>query len=374
MARDAKYRGTFGLSPQPIAGVTLYQDRRVTEPSLEEMIEELGKSDVREARKEELLAKLEQRVKKIRGTEKEEKPLTPNPKRYLVDPDSGVITVDEEEGELTYKDALLISASKKSKGGQFDEAIQLINAAKTLAEGNQPKTEDKKKEFYVDQETGIIVHDPENGEYTLSEARAVSQSMQRAKAGSEESKQSLPNYYVDQDGNLHKLDPGQPAVVKQGQPQLPKTYVVQPDGGVQEQQPGQPIIVKIEPSSNSSNLPALGLDKDGNPLFRNFDELIGWKRFESEEKRADERHKGLMEMVTLAKENIPVGMQALSRAASEQQGGPEAETSQEQQQPYQCGNCKTRFTLPKGLWEFVACPHCGTQYSREDVFGSQKGT
>ncbi|GAI62643.1 unnamed protein product, partial [marine sediment metagenome] len=181
MARDAKYRGTFGLSPQPIAGVTLYQDRRVTEPSIEEMMEELGKSDIREARKEELLAKLEQRVKKIRGTEKEQKPLTPNPKRYLVDPETGIISVDEEEGELTYKDALLISASKKSKGGQYDEAIQLINAAKTLAEGSQPRTEERKKEFYVDQETGIIVHDPENGEYTLSEARAVSQSMHKAK-------------------------------------------------------------------------------------------------------------------------------------------------------------------------------------------------
>ncbi|GAI12489.1 unnamed protein product, partial [marine sediment metagenome] len=270
----------------------------------------------------------------------------PNPKRYLVDPETGIISVDEEEGELTYKDALLISASKKSKGGQYDEAIQLINAAKTLAEGSQPKTEEKKKEFYIDQDSGIIVHDPENGEYTLSEARAISQSMQKAKTGAEQLNQPLPNYFVDAEGNLHKLEPGQPAVVKQGQPQLPKTYVVQPDGKVQEQQPGQPIIVKIEPSSNSSNLPALGLNKDGNPLFRNFDELVNWKRFESEEKRSDERHHGMMDMIQLAKENLPAGIQAFQRAVSEQpRGSSESGAgSQSQQQAYQCSNCKTKFT------------------------------
>lgn len=370
--RESNFGSTISYSKTPVKGITIAEAARPPEPTIDEMLDELEKSELRDARKEELLAKVRRRVADLTGSEKRET-TERNPKRYLVDPDSGAISVDEEEGELTYKDALLISASKKSKGGQYDEAIQLINAAKALAEGSQTKTEDKKKEFYVDQETGIIVHDSENGEYTLSEARAVSQSMQKAKTGVDQPNQPPPNYFVDAEGNLHKLEPGQPAVVKQGLPQPPKTYVVQPDGGVKEQPPGQPIIVKIEPSSNSSNLPALGLDKDGNPLFRNFDELIGWKRYESEEKRSDERHKGLMDLVQLAKENIPVGMQALQRAAAEQQGGgSEAESGQQQQ--YQCANCKTRFTLPKGPWELVACPSCGTQYSHEDVFGSQEGT
>ncbi len=194
MVRDAKYRGTFGLSPQPVAGVTLYQDRRVAEPSIEEMLDELEKNEIRGARKELLLGKIRERIDT--ATKQVTTTTPPNPKRYIVDPETGRIGVDEEEGEYTYKDAVLVSVSIKGKGGQYDDAINLINLVKTLAQEDQAKTTEKPKEYYVESETGIIVHDPDNGEYTLSEARTISQSLQK---GTRTGDKLPPGSYVDED-------------------------------------------------------------------------------------------------------------------------------------------------------------------------------
>ena len=98
----------YNITTKPVAGFSLYRDVEKKELSIDEMLLELEKSEIRDARREELLAKLRERVA---GTKKEEKPV--NPKRYLVDPETGRVDVDEEEGELTYKDALLVSAETK---------------------------------------------------------------------------------------------------------------------------------------------------------------------------------------------------------------------------------------------------------------------
>jgi len=49
MGRESKFRGTFGLSPQPVAGVSLYGDKKA-EPTLEEVIEKTEKDEVLSAR------------------------------------------------------------------------------------------------------------------------------------------------------------------------------------------------------------------------------------------------------------------------------------------------------------------------------------
>lgn len=287
MGRDPKYRGTFGLSPQPVAGVTLYTGRESGELSLEEMLEEYGKSEIRDARKEELLARIRERVTKL-GNKKEGKPTSQNPKRYLVDPETGRIDVDEENGEYTYKDALLTSSSIKGKSGQYDDAVALINAAKTLAEGtSKAAPEEKKKEFFVDDE-GIIHHDPENGELTLSEARAVSQS-KRPQA-------SPPsNTFIDSTGKVHHIEPGQPIVIeKVGQPGV--NYFVTPTGELQEIKPGQPIVVKVETKSESL-FPVQTTGPDGQRVVMDIDKAITWKKFEGEERRAEEELKNKQEMM-----------------------------------------------------------------------------
>jgi len=192
--RKPNYKGNIGYTHTPIAGVTLYQERNA-EPSLEELIQGLDKSDIQEKRKEELLAKLDDRIEKIRG-KKQMASVGRNLKRYLVDPETGKIDIDEEEGDYTYKDALLISASVKGKGGHFEEAINLIKTVTALGEGKKPQADEKPKEFYVDPQTAVIIHDPDNGEYTLSEARAISQSMR----GSEDKQKTIQ--YLNDKGEL----------------------------------------------------------------------------------------------------------------------------------------------------------------------------
>lgn len=306
--RDPKFLGTIGYSMEPVAGVTLYQDRRVTEPSLEEMIEELGKSDIREKRKEELLAKLDERISRIRGTKEEraaEKVL--NPKRYLVDPGTGKIDVVDEEGEYTYKDALLVSSSIRAKGGHYEDAVGLINAAKALTEGTKTSVEDKKKEFYVDDD-GIIHHDPENGELTLSEARAVSQS-KRTPA-------SPPsNTFVDSEGKVHQIAPGQPIIIeKAGQPGT--SYMLNQRGELEEIKPGMPIVVRVESKSERPSTPIQLKDKDGNPMVLDIESLISFKKYESEDRRAEESHKNTMEMAGAFKDFLGKIANAAQRMAS----------------------------------------------------------
>ena len=136
MARQPKFGETIFYSKEPIAGITLYQGSR-PEQSIEEMFTELERADLRETRKLELLNRLKTRALKA---EKErldaQKALaTPDegkissPKRYLVDPETGKIDVVDEDGEYTYKDALLVSASIKGRTGHYDDALKLISAA-----------------------------------------------------------------------------------------------------------------------------------------------------------------------------------------------------------------------------------------------------
>lgn len=131
------------------------------------------------------------------------------PKRYLVEPNTGVITVvGEGEGELSYKDAIITSASIKGGQGDFAGAIKLLEAIKTVGakDGDANALSVPKKEYYVD-ERGVIELDPEGGEYTLAAARAKSQSIQgalKAEAGAAGQPQPKKEWCVDEQGVLSK--------------------------------------------------------------------------------------------------------------------------------------------------------------------------
>lgn len=379
MPKEPRFLGTITYSRQPIAGVTLYSDRK-TEPTIEEMLDELERSDIREARKEVLLKKLRERggIAPRQG----ETPAQPNPKRYLVDPETGRVSVDEEEGEYTYKDALLVSASIKGKSGQYDDAITLINAAKTLAQDNQPKVTEKPKEYYVEPDTGIIVHDPENGEYTLSEARAVSQSLQKVTTGGDKPPPAPPGFFVDEEGNLQQLKPGEPVIIKRVVQQAGRTYFVDAKGDLQEQEAGKPLVIRVEvpgggtgpmvpfPVFGSDGKPAY--DKEGKPIFANLEPMMKWMGFQSDQKREDERHQMLMGLGKTVRENVGDGIAAI-KAAVEETKGTGAKTPASQPQAYECATCHTQFSIPDGIpFETVKCPNpvCGRVYTREEVMGA----
>ena len=326
MGRKPDYKGNISYTNQPIAGVTLYQERKSAEPTLEELIEGLDRSDIQEKRKEELLAKLDERIDKIRGKKGEMTPAGRNLKRYLVDPETGKIDIDEEEGDYTYKDALLLSASVKGKGGHFEEAINLIKTVMDLGEGKK-QTDEKPKEFYVDPQTAVIIHDPENGEYTLSEARAISQSMR----GSEDKQKVIQ--YLNDEGKLVEAPAGQPIIItKKEQAQPSKTFFLNEAGELTEQEAGKPIVIKIQQGASGSGMPAMlpfpvmgsdgqpVLDKDGKPVYANLEPMMKYMAFQSEQRRADESHKTKLEIATGFKDLLGKAGTALSHMAEEEEG------------------------------------------------------
>jgi len=326
MARKPDYKGNIGYTHQPIAGVTLYQDRKNDDPSFQEMLENLNKSDINEKLKEELLARLEDRIVKLRGKKGETAHAGRNLKRYLVDPETGKIDIDEDEGDYTYKDALLLSASVKGKGGHFEEAINLIKTVTELGGGKKPQTDERPKEFYVDPETAVIIHDPENGECTLSEARAISQSMR----GSEDKQKVIQ--YLNDEGKLVEAPAGQPIIItKKEQAQPSKTFFLNEAGELTEQEAGKPIVIKIQQGASGSGMPAMlpfpvmgsdgqpVLDKDGKPVYANLEPMMKYMAFQSEQRRADESHKTKLEIATGFKDLLGKAGTALSHMAEEEE-------------------------------------------------------
>jgi len=194
--------------------------------------------------------------------------------------------------------------------------------------------------------------------------------------------------YIDQEGNWQPLLPGQRVVIikKEAPPTSGKTVIVKqtPEGIVtEEHEAGRPIIIQTAPppAGGSSMLPmtpfpVIGsdgkpmVDQDGHPVYANIEPMIRWLGFQAEQRRADERHQGLMGLVQTVRENVPDGVQALVRAFEEAKtkGGTGTPKQEASPQVYECGACKTRFTLPATEdWVQAKCPKCSHIWSREEV-------
>ncbi len=124
-------------------------------------------------------------------------------------------------------------------------------------------------------------------------------------------------------------------------------------------------ILGVPESSSNPGMPVQVTGPAGQPVVMDLGQVIDWRRFQNEEKRADERHQTLMGLAQTVRENIPDGITALKEAAAAAKQSPGATTPTEQ--IYQCGNCKTQFKIPAKEFERVACPTCKVEYTREQV-------
>lgn len=222
---------------------------------------------------------------------------------------------------------------------------------------------------------------------TQGEEGAVVQEVEEGKPMVLEQPRSAPpaTYFVDNQGNVKQVQPGEPIVIKQ-QPAnaTPKTLIVrQTDKGIvtEEVEAGKPII--LGSSSPSTGMPpALPFpvfgsdgkpvyDSDGKPVYANLEPTLKWLSFQGEQRRLDERHQMLGGVVKTVQENFGDGIQALKRAIAEATG---TKTSTESSSPqvFKCGDCGTQFSPPAG-WEGqpLRCPNpaCGREYSKEELLG-----
>ena len=192
-----------------------------------------------------------------------------------------------------------------------------------------------------------------------------------------------PTYVVNQaDGSVKPLNPGEPIVLKQPAPIPQKAYVVrqtEQGAALEEHDLGKPIIINASPPSSNTPpmlpFPVMGSDgkpvtgQDGQPVYANLEPMLKWLGFQSEQKRADERHQTMMGLAQTIKENLPVGIEAFSRAVAEVKEGKGEESTAQQ---YECGECHTKFTLPRqpGEEEKVICPSCKHEWTGKEVMGA----
>jgi len=149
-------------------------------------------------------------------------------------------------------------------------------------------------------------------------------------------------------------------------------------GSLKESGPLIRSILGVPESHNNPSSTGMAVKltgPDGQPMTMDLGQVIEWKRFQSEERRADDRLAMMGDLVKTARENVPDGIRAILATVEEVKKGTEAEAktspaSQEQPQVFSCADCKTNFSPPAG-WEGqpLKCPNpeCGREYTKEEL-------
>ncbi|MBA7605571.1 hypothetical protein ES703_12704 [subsurface metagenome] len=139
-----------------------------------------------------------------------------------------------------------------------------------------------------------------------------------------------------------------------------------------------PLIRSILGVPESPNNPSTGVavklkGPDGQPMTMDLGQVIDWRKFQSDERRADERQIMMGDLVKTARENIPDGIRAILATVEEVKKGTGAgaKTSpHEKPQVFSCADCKTTFSPPAG-WagQPLKCPNpeCGREYTKEEL-------
>ncbi|MBA7706439.1 hypothetical protein ES703_115293 [subsurface metagenome] len=169
-----------------------------------------------------------------------------------------------------------------------------------------------------------------------------------------------------------------------GQPTQPKSFIEQLTefttglGNLKEIGPTIRALLGIqEPSGNnpSTGVPVQVKGPDGQPFIMDLGQVIDFRKFQGEERRADERHIALVGLAQTVRENIGDGVSALRAAAEEAKGSSESKSSEsppQQPQVFKCGDCQTEFSAPPE-WEGqpIMCPNpeCRREYIKEELLG-----
>ncbi len=161
-----------------------------------------------------------------------------------------------------------------------------------------------------------------------------------------------------------------------GQGGQPKSFIEQITeavtalGSLKEAGPMIRAIFGIPESSSgnpSTGTPVQLTGPDGQPMTMDLGQVIDWKKFQGDERRADERHQALVGLSQTVRENLGDGISALKAAAEEAKKGAGAKTPTASPQLYECADCHTRFAVPDVPFEKVACPSCHREYTKEEL-------
>jgi hypothetical protein len=230
-------------------------------------------------------------------------------KHYNVDPKTGEISVDEEEGEYTRRDAQLVSLSIAARRGEYDRVMEVINAMK----GGKPADSDSRPREYVVDDIGQVDRDPENGEYTLVEAREIARSRRAANTPQVETvdkkdlellkgsiKEDLKATVIEEVGKVQLRTTG--STPKETEP----PFTLNEKGEVQVRKGAMLTVAEAMLYTNMMNR-----DKEGR-LFKDKDGMVmdlpSWltvSKHEREEDRKDAVNNEVVDLFKLGKQELP---------------------------------------------------------------------
>lgn len=324
------FENVISTSTRPVAGFSLYQAEGNKESPAEKIYDKIETTHAQTIRNKQIQGLVKEETGEDQGGRR-------SSKRYLVDPSNGVISIDEEEGDLSYRDAVLTSASiistlKAQSGDSSDGAVQIfreaISAIKENRASNLQDTE-KKKEFYVDDASGIIVQDPENGDLTLSEARAIAQSRKRVPATNEGiTKEGLELLKRD------LRDEVKQAIENIGKGNQEPAFTFDNDGKpvLNPNSKGMSIVdVMAYQFMTKSQNPQGNLYKTAEGNILSLDDVLSLKRFDREEARKDRKVDSLQEMVAEARKQMPLIGEGIKEILSQRTIAGQHEANAEQE-------------------------------------------
>jgi len=319
-----------------------------------------------------------------------------NQKRYRVDPESGDMWPTDSEDGLSYGDALLAASQIKAKGGKFSEAQELFNTFKSFYDTLNPPESNKGREepervWDVDDE-GRMYRDPEGGEYTYREAKAVSESRRKALVPKDsDDKLTAKDLELErqrQENRVKELkDEFYEAVNKTLEDYSNK--IPQPKGLFDQimelvekyQSLPEPIRERFDAllgGGDNRDSSLLLKDSNGNPV--SIEDWIKLEKFRRSEDRADRREEalnslfeegrkqlpgiveGFKEMFGGGKESAFTGTEWENFGTEEpQQPAGEKQTAQEARNlaTVRCAGCGQNFETSRNV-RIAECDNCGT--------------
>ena len=227
---------------------------------------------------------------------------------YILTEENIPVHVGDLQGDLDYKDAVALAqlrtARNRSDGHQASAGSMADEVAKIFGAF---------KEIMGEKATGkSFVVKPGADGYQVEEVDPDKPMLIPQPGAAKPS----PSYFVDNDGTVKEIQPGQPLVImkESSKPaQSGSQYLIdQKTGEMREVAPGQPIIIKTESAPVSQSTPIQMKDKDGNPMILDLNTFIRLEDHKEKQRRDEDSHQVKMDIAKTFKDALNKAGKALS--------------------------------------------------------------
>lgn len=235
---------------------------------------------------------------------------------YILSSDNAPVYVGEYQGDLDYKDALDLAKVRMARsrgdsaattpGSMADEVTKIFTAFKAVT-GER-----------VEGRSYVVKPGPEG--YEVEEVDPSRPVLIPQAPGAKQG----PSYFVDSDGAVKELAPGQPVVIMKDTPRPPATtgthYLIdQRTGEVKEVAPGQPVVIIRESSPPAQSTPIQFTDKDGKPMILDLSTFIRLEEHRDKQRRDEDSHQTKMEIAKGFKDLLHIAQRAASHLGEEEE-------------------------------------------------------